>query len=73
MSWLVFGFFFVYVLLCFVSGLVLAVISWYQLNRDDVMIVSSEIDRQGIVRYLGLKDKDKNEVDKEIEVRLRDD
>ena len=68
--------FWVFVCICFAVfciGVVLAVVAWHQIKRDDVLVVSSQIDRESILKYLRLNDSHKNSVDKEIEVRSSDD
>lgn len=59
--------------LVFLVGLGLAVVSWWEMNRDDVVVISSHIDRESVNKYLKLSDLHKNAIDKEIAVRIQDD
>lgn len=68
--------FWLFVALCFLVfciGLGLALIGWWQIKRDDVMIVSDQVDRETIKKFLKLDTKQKDQVDAELTVRVDDD
>lgn len=68
--------FWLFVAMCFgvfCIGLLLAVIGWCNIEREDVMVVSDQVDRDTIAKYLRLDVKHRDKVDAEISVRLDDD
>lgn len=68
--------FWLFVALCFAVfciGIFLVFMALYQLKRDDIMIVSSQVDRDIINRLLKLDEKQRDQIDRELRVRVDDD
>jgi len=68
--------FWLFVGLCFLVfciGIFLVIMAWYQLKRDDIMVVSSQVDRDIIKNLLKLSEKQRDQVGRELSIRVDDD